>query len=81
MRQTVGKPFKVFFHFNKAIQAAIDRFLKQAPIDKPWSIVGDYEFEANDTLNAVCKNLKKEGKIGAVVHKTPITREHFQNPF
>ena len=39
----------------KAIRAAIDRYLNQAPI---IIIVGDYEFKkANDTLNTVCKNL------------------------
>ena len=56
----------------KGIRAAIDRYLKQAPINKPWSFAGDYEFKkANDRLNAVCRNLKKEGKVGAVVQKTP----------
>lgn len=67
-RQTSGEPFPSL----KAIRAAIDRYLKQAPINKPWSIASDFEFKkANDTLNAVCKNLAKEGKVGAVVHKTP----------
>ena len=48
----------------------IDRFLKEAPINKLWSIVVDYQFKkANDTLIIVCKNLKKEGKVGAVVKK------------
>ena len=79
VRQTIGEPFNV--SSLKAIPAAIHRFLKNAPINKPWSIVGYYEFKANDTVNAVCKNLKKEGKIGAVVHKTPITSEQLQKPF
>ena len=58
VRQTNGEQFKV--SSLKAIRAAIDRYLKQAPINKPGSIVGDYEFKrANDTLNAVCKNLMK----------------------
>ena len=74
VRQTNGEPFKV--SSLKAIRAAIDRYLKQAPINKPGSIVGDYEFKkANDTLNAVCKNLMKDGKVRLVVHKTPITSE------
>ena len=51
-----------FFHL-KRIRAAIDRYLKQAPIKNPGSIVGDYEFKkANDAQNAVCKNLMKEEK-------------------
>ena len=80
VRQTNGEPFKV--SSLKAIPAAIDRYLKQAPINKPGSIVGDYEFKkANDTLNAVCKNLMKEGKVRPVVHKTPITSEQFQKLF
>ena len=80
VRQTNGEPFKV--SSLKAIRAAIDRYLKQAPINKPWSIVGDYEFKkANDTQNAVCKNLMKEGKVGTVVHKTPITSEQLQKLF
>ncbi|KAL9980188.1 hypothetical protein ACROYT_G008739 [Oculina patagonica] len=72
VRRTNGEPFKV--SSLKAIRAAIDRHLKQAPNNKPWSIVGDLEFKkANDTLNAVCKNLMKGGKVTGVVHKTPIT--------
>ena len=77
VRQTNGEPFKV--SSLKAIRAAIDRYLKQAPINKPWSIVRDNEFKkANDTLNAVCKNLMKGGKVGPVVHKTPIRSEQLK---
>ena len=80
VRQTNGEPFKV--SSLKAIRAAIDRYLKQAPINKPGSVVGDYEFKkANDTLNAVCKNLMKEEKVRPVVHKTPITSEQLQKLF
>ena len=80
VRQTNGELFKV--SSLKAIRAAINRYLKQAPINKPGSIVGDYEFKkANDTLNAVCKNLMKEGKVRPVVHKTPITSEQLQKLF
>ena len=63
-------------------RAAIDRYSKQAPINKPGPIVGDYEFKkANDTLNAVCKNLMKEGKVRLAVHKTPIISEKLQKLF
>ena len=57
VRQTVGELLEV--SSLKAIRAAIDRLLKQAPINKLWSIVGDYEFEkANYTLNAARKREK-----------------------
>ncbi|KAL9953873.1 hypothetical protein ACROYT_G041346 [Oculina patagonica] len=80
VRRTNGEPFKV--SSLKAIREAIDRHLKQAPNNKPWSIVGDLEFKkANDTLNADCKNLMKEGKVAGVVHKTPITSEQLQKLF
>ena len=59
--------------------SAIDRYLKQPPNNKPWSIIGDSEFaKANQTLNAICKNMMKEGKVGPVVHKHPITSEQMQ---
>ena len=49
VRQAIGEPFK--FYSLKAVRAAIDRFLKHVPINKLWSIVGDYQFKtANDTL-------------------------------
>ena len=40
--QKNGSEFKV--SSLKAIRAAIDRFLKQVPNNKPWSAVGDPEF-------------------------------------
>ena len=71
-----------FLHLKPSERPLIDNYLKQAPINKPGSIVGDYEFKkANDTLNAVCKNLLKEGKVRPVVHKTPITSEQLQKLF
>ena len=45
-RQAIGEPFKFSFAI-KAIRAAIDRFLKHVPINKLWSIVGDYQFKKN----------------------------------
>ncbi|KAL9961829.1 hypothetical protein ACROYT_G030855 [Oculina patagonica] len=49
VRRLNGEPIKV--SSLKAIRLAIDRHLKQAPNNKPWSIVGDLEFKkANDTL-------------------------------
>ena len=65
-----GSEFKV--SSLRAILGAIDRYLEQPPHNKPWSIVGDSEFErANQALNAICKNMMREGKIGTVVHKIP----------
>jgi hypothetical protein len=80
VRQKNGSEFKV--SSLKAIRAAIDRFLKQSPNNKPWSIVGDPEFhKANETLNAICKNMMKEGKVGPIIHKNPITSEQLQELF
>ena len=65
----------------KAIRAAIDRYLRQSPHNKPWSIVGDPEFnKANETLNAVCKVVKRGqvSQVSPVLHKTPITSEQLQ---
>ena len=80
VRQKNGSEFKV--SSLRAIPGAIDRYLKQPPNNKPWSIIADSEFaKANQTLNAVCKNMMKEGKVGPVVHKHPITSEQMQELF
>ena len=77
IRQKDGSRFKV--SSLKAIRAAIDRYLRQSPHNKPWSIVGDPEFnKANETLNAVCKDMVKRGQVSPVLHKTPITSEQLQ---
>ena len=66
----------------RAIRRAIDRYLKQPPHNKLWSIVGDSELaRANQTVNAICKNMMREGKIGTIVHKNPITTEQMQELF
>ena len=63
----------------KAIRAAIDRYLRQPPNNKPWSIVGDSAFQkSNKVLNAICKQMMQEGKVGATIHKNPITSEQLQ---
>ena len=59
------------------------RFLKQAEHrltsrGLPSMIINLLRRQITDTLNAARKNLKKEEKIGAVVHKTPITSEQLQ---
>ena len=77
IRQKDGSRFKV--SSLKAIRATIDRYLRQSPHNKPWSIVGDPEFnKANETLNAVCKDMVKRGQVSPVIHKTPITSEQLQ---
>ena len=61
MRQKDGKEFKV--SSLRSIRAAIDRYLRQPPVNKPWSIVGDKEFHtANKVLNAICKKKEKKEK-------------------
>ena len=66
----------------RTIQAAIERYLKQPPINKQWSIVGDPAFEtANKVLNAICRKNAKEGKACPIVHKQPITKEQVEQLF
>ena len=77
VRQKDGKDFKV--SSLRSIRAAIDRYLRPPAVNKPWSIVGDKEFNtANKVLNAICKKNTKEGKVSSVVHKQPITSEQVQ---
>ena len=67
------KRFKVLS--LRTIRAAIERYLKRPPINKPWSIIGDPAFEtANKVLNAICKKHAQEGKASPIVHKQPITK-------
>ena len=62
VRQKDGKEFKV--SSLRSIRAAIDRYLRQPPINKPWSIVGDKEFNTtNKVLNAICKKMQKKEKL------------------
>ena len=62
VKQKDGKDFKV--SSLRTIRAAIERYLKQPPINKPWSIVGDPAFEiANKVLNALCRNNAQEGNV------------------
>ena len=75
-----GSEFKV--SSLRAIRGAIDRYLKQPPHNKPWSIIDDSKFaKANQTLNAFCKNMMKEGKVGPEVHKNPTTSEQMGESF
>ncbi|XP_078383138.1 uncharacterized protein KIAA1958-like [Oculina patagonica] len=77
IRKKDGSFFKIYS--LKAIRAAIDRFLKSAPNNKPWSIISDPQFkQANDALDAFAKSVRREGKVGGVVHKSAITREQIE---
>ena len=77
VRQKDGSHFKV-----SSSTAAIDRYLRQNPHNKPWSIVGDPEFnKANETLNAVCKDMMRRGQVSVNVHKVPVTGEQLQKLF
>ena len=50
--------------------AAIDRYLRQPPNNKPWSIVSDSAFQkSNKVLNAICKQMMLDGKVGLTIHK------------
>ena len=59
-----------------SIRSAIDRFLRDEPHNKPFSIIGSPEFtEANKALSSFLKTLSKSGDIRPTVHKNPLTRE------
>ena len=77
VRREDGTEFKV--SSLKAIRAAIDRYLRQPPNNKPWSIVGDSAFQkSNKVLNAICKQMMQDGRVGPTIHKNPITSEQLQ---
>lgn len=60
----------------KSIRAAIDRYLRAAPHNKPFSVINDAAFtEANKVLGAFVKDLKMSGKIEDIVHKKAITKD------
>ena len=77
VRREDGTEFKVLS--LKAIRAAVNRYLRQPPNNKPWSIVGDSAFQkSNKVLNAICKQMMQERKVGPTLHKNPITSEQLQ---
>ena len=79
-RKQDGSEFKVTS--LRSIRSAIDRHSKQAPYNKLWSLIADPAFEkANKVLNAICEKHTREGKIGTVVHKPPISREQLEKLF
>ena len=80
VKQTDRKNFKV--PSLRTIRAAIEWYLKQPPVNKPWSVVGDPAFEtANKVLNAICRKNAQEGKASTIVHKQPITKEQVEQLF
>ena len=77
VRREDGTEFKV--SSLKAIRAAIDRHLRQPPNNKPWSIVGNSAFQkSSKVLNVICKQMMQGVKVGATIHKHPITSEQLQ---
>ena len=67
---------------TKSIRAAIDRFLRPPPHNKPFSIISDPAFtEANKVLDAFVKDLRKTGKIAGVVHKKAMSKEQVKKLF
>ena len=77
VRQKDGTEFKV--SSLKEIRAAIGRYLRQPPNNKPGSIVGDSAVQkSNKVLNAICKQMMQDGKVGPTIHKNPITSEQLQ---
>ena len=67
---------------TKSIRAAIDRFLRSPPHNKPFFIITDPAFtEANKVLDAFVKDLRKTGKIAGIVHKRAISKEQLTKLF
>ena len=80
MKQKDGKYFKTAS--LRTVRAAIQRYLKQPPLKKPWSIVGDRSFEsASKVLNAIYRKNAQEGKACPKVHKQPITKGQVEQLF
>ena len=66
----------------KSIRAAIDRFLRSPPNNKPFSIISDAVFtQANKILDAFVKDLRKTGKIAGIVHKKAVSKDQIQRLF
>ena len=59
-----------------AIRTALDRHLRSPPFSKPFSIIGDSQFnDANTSLSNFLKTLSKSGQIAPTMHKQPLTKE------
>ena len=66
----------------ESIRAAIDRFLRSPPNNKPFSIISDAVFtEANKILDGFLKDLRKTGKIAGIVHKKAVSKDQIQGLF
>ena len=58
------------------IPAALDRHLRSPPFSKPFSIVGDSQFnDANTSLSNFLKTLSKSGQIAPTMPKQPLAKE------
>ena len=73
------------YHKNtsmKSIRAAIDRFLRSPPHNKPFSIISDAVFTgANKVLDAFVKDLRRTGKVAGIVHKKAVSKDQIQRLF
>ena len=66
----------------KSIRAAIDRFLRSPPHNKPFSIISDAVFTgANKGLDAFVKDLRRTGKVAGIVHKKAVSKDQIQRLF
>ena len=66
----------------KSIRAAIDRFLRSPPHNKPFSIISDAVFTgANKVLDAFVKDLRRMGKVAGIVHKKAVSKDQIQRLF
>ena len=59
-----------------AIRAALDRHLRSSPFSKPFSVIGDCQFnDANTSLNSFLKTFRKSCQIAPTMHKQTLTKE------
>ena len=82
VKQKDGKDFKVSYLGTIRAAVTVERYLKQPPINEPWFIAGDPDFEtANNVLSAICRKNAQEGKASPIVHKQPIKKEQVEQLF
>ena len=59
-----------------AIRAALDRRLRSPPFSKPFSIIGDSQFnDVNTSLHNFLKTLSRSSQIAPTMHKQRLTKE------
>jgi len=70
------------YYKTKSIRTTIDRFLRSAPHNKPFSIISDAVFiGANKVLDAFVKDLRRTGKVAGIAHRKAESKDQIQRLF